>query len=145
MARFSYIPEKEKPEPRYGKGDRDFKPSRFDPEDPEDRDDGPRPEMASVLDFVQDKMDNDERTFTGDELQELFANLHRQDPVEYRFYQTVRDELLGYGLKLAGPQVEKSVRTFGENPNNLWSHPSMNTGARGGGGSSIQGFAGRVG
>ena len=131
MARSRFIPETEKPERRYGRDDEDFRTTGFDPE-PTGKEEIPW-ELQSVANFVEDKMDCDQTTFTGGELQALAANTGIP-------YILIKDELTSFGLSLAGMKREPTFRTFGDNPHNRWLTPEARQGAGGGGGGSIMGM-----
>jgi len=134
VARTRYIPEIEKPEPRYGKGDKDFKSVGFDDHRPATKEEVPW-EFQSIGNFVE-QMDEEERDhFTTAELVQLSANLGV-------YNKTVRGILEGHGLRLVGPVRERSFATFGTNQHDRW----VNSGTHGGGGGdSIMGIAGRDG
>lgn len=130
MARSRFIPEAEKPERRYGRDDEDFHYAGFEPEaKPQET-----PwELLSVVNFVEDKLDCDQTTFTGGELQALAQSTGIP-------YILIKDELQSFGLSLAGMKREPTFRTFGDNPHNRWLTPEARQGAGGGGGGSIMGM-----
>jgi len=135
MARTSYVPEKEKPEPRFGKGDADFRHME-NPELPPELEE--EPEFASVEDFVQFMMDSDRDTFTTSEL----VKLHLYTGI---YNTTLRIMLEGYGLNLKGVTPQRDVRTFSSNPHDRWYGPGSSPTHGGGGGDQITGIAGRAG
>ncbi len=132
MARTRFQPEQERPERRYGRDDPDFKTEGW--EDPVEDLDTPW-EYLTVANFVEDKLDCDQTTFNGGELQRLSACTGIP-------YILVRDELIGYGLSLAGVVKERNFRTFGDNPHDRWLTPEARQMNGGGGGSSIMGMVG---
>lgn len=132
MARTRYVPETEKPEPRYGKGDEDFRHMGNVQPTP---DESNAWEFASVDNFVEFLSDDERITFTTVELVALAARTRI-------FNTTLRHLLEGKGLELVGRSPERSFATFGTNQHDRW----VNSGTHGGGGGdSITGFAGRAG
>lgn len=132
MARSRFIPEAEKPERRYGRDDEDFRYAGFEPE-PTGKEEIPW-ELQSVANFVEDKMDCDQTTFTGGELQALAANTGIP-------YILIKDEIQSFGLSLAGMKREPTFRTFGDNPHDRWTNEEARRMNGGGGGGSIMGMA----
>ena len=135
MARTSYIPEKEKPEPRYGKGDADFRTAGKDVVPPNDAEGWEFQSIANFLEFMTEECLD---TFSTADLVALAANTGI-------YNRTLRFMLEESGLKLKGVEPEKQFRTFGSNPHDRWSNPEARRMNGGGGGDSIMGFAGRAG
>lgn len=135
MARTRYIPETDKPEPRYGKGDADFNRAGFEVVRP---DESEAWEFASIENFVEFLMDDDRTTFTTAELVALVARTGI-------YNTTLRHMLEDYGLTLVGPVRERNFATFGTNQHNRWTNSEARRMNGGGGGDSIIGIAGRVG
>ena len=136
MARTSYQPERDKLEPRYGKGDPDFKHVGFGDETPKQAQEAP--EMASVAEFVS-FLEEEERTeYTTAELVELAENTGI-------YNTTLRHMLTERGFTLKGRTAERSFATFGTNQHDRWTCEESRRMNGGGGGDSIIGIAGRVG
>lgn len=92
------------------------------------------PEYASLEDFVQFKMDEDEFEFSFIDLQAL--NMSLQRPVS-----SIRAELEGYGMKLSARTPEKRTRGFTTSSNDRWFGPgSISTS----GGAGIDSSTGRA-
>ena len=130
MARSRFIPETEKPERRYGRDDEDFRYAGFEPEPTGNEIPW---ELQSVANFVEDKMDCNQTTFNGGELQTLAANTGIP-------YILIKDELQSFGLVLAGMKREPTFRTFGDNPHDRWTNEEARRMNGGGGGGSIMGM-----
>jgi len=92
------------------------------------------PEFASVEAFAEHLADNDREEYTAFELQVLNATTRK-------VVATIKAELADYGLTLKHRDFEKPVRGFTANPN-AGRFDGMHGG---GGGTSIQGFAGYAG
>ena len=92
------------------------------------------PEFASVEAFAEHMADNDREEYTAFELQVLNATTRK-------VVATIKAELADYGLTLKHRDFEKPVRGFTANPN-AGRFDGMHGG---GGGTSIQGFAGYAG
>lgn len=132
MARTRYVPEAEKREPRYGKGDEDFRHAGND-ELPSD--DSEAWEFESIANFCEHLADEERTTFTTPELVALATRTGT-------YNTTLRMVLESKGLTLVGIVRERSFATFGTNQHDRW----INSGTHGGGGGdSITGFAGRAG
>lgn len=136
MARCYYIPEREKLEPRFGKGDPDFKYKGEPISDTVDESDGW--EFQSVDRFIQFLTEEDRETFTTAELVTLATKLGV-------YNKTLRFMLEEHGFTLQGPVREKNFATFGTNQHDRFTNPEARRMNGGGGGDSIIGFAGRVG
>jgi len=92
------------------------------------------PEYATVEDFVQFKMDEEEPEFSFVDLQAL--NMSLQRPVS-----SIRAELEGYGMKLSTRSPEKRTRGFTTSSNDRWFGPgSLKTH----GGAGIDSHTGRA-
>lgn len=91
-------------------------------------------EFETVALFAEFLEDNDRKEFTHCEL--ACVNARTRMPVP-----TIRATLEAYGFKLKAREFEKTVRGFTANPN-AGRYDGMHGG---GGGSSINGFAGQVG
>lgn len=89
-------------------------------------------EMQSIENFVEQLVDEDRTTYSRAELLELAESLKLQTP-------QVVYQLETYGLKVEAFKPERNVRTYSDNPHNLWSHPDMQCGG-GSGGDAIMGF-----
>lgn len=134
MARTRFQPERERPEPRYGKGDLD----QSIPVDPRANDDEAMPEYESVEDFVQYILDCERTSFTTAELVTLAAETGIYNPL-------LREMLEEYGLKLVGCKPERKFATFGTNQHDRWTCEESRRMNGGGGGDSLIGMVGRVG
>jgi len=89
-------------------------------------------EMQSIENFVEQLMDEERQSYSREELFELAESLKLQTlQVVYA--------LECYGIKPAPYKAERKVRTYSDNPHNLWSHPDMRCGG-GSGGEAIMGF-----
>jgi hypothetical protein len=135
MARCRYIPEREPSEPRYGKGDEDFK--RITRSDP-DVVNVEEWEFQSVANFVEFLADEDRTTYTTAELISLASRTGI-------FNTVLRVQLERHGLSLVGSKTEAKFRTFGDNPHDRWSGPGSSPCHGGGGGDQIMGLAGTAG
>jgi len=91
-------------------------------------------EYRSVDNFVE-LIEDDERPYTIEEVENLGYWLHA---TPLALHKILRDR----GLTCAGQAHEHNVRTFNDNPNTRWSDCKS---YGGGGGSSLQGFAGVAG
>ena len=89
-------------------------------------------EMQSIENFVEQLVDEERTTYSRAELLELAESLKLQT------LQVVY-QLECYGIKPEPYKAERKVRTYSDNPNNLWSHPDMQCGG-GSGGDAIMGF-----
>ena len=89
-------------------------------------------EMQSIENFVEQLVDEERTTYSRAELLELAESLKLQT------LQVVY-QLEFYGIKPEPYKAERKVRTYSDNPHNLWSHPDMQCGG-GSGGNSIMGF-----
>ena len=135
MARTRYVPESEKPEPRYGKGDVDFRHAT-NTEVPDDT--KTAWEFQSVERFVEFMIEEDRTAFTTAELVALATNTGV-------YNTTLRIMLEDYGLTLNGRKPERNFATFGTNQHDRFTNSEARQMNGGGGGDSIMGFAGRVG
>lgn len=135
MARTRYVPESDKPEPRYGKGDEDFRHAGNVQPPP---DESNAWEFESVANFVEFRTEDERTTFTTAELVALAARTGV-------YNTTLRQLLESKGLKLIGRTPERTFATFGTNQHDRWSNAEARRMNGGGGGDSIMGFAGRVG
>lgn len=135
MARTRFLPETEKPEPRYGKKDADWHTAVV-VDVPQDDSEGW--EFQSVERFVEFLIEEDRDTFTTAELVSLAK-------VTGIFNTQLRIQLEGFGLRLVPIQGERKFRTFGDNPHDRWTNSEARRMNGGGGGDSIMGIAGRVG
>lgn len=132
MARTRFIPEREKPEPRYGKGDKDFRHAGNVDLPP---DESEAWEFASIANFVEYMGDEERTTFTTPELVALATRTGIHNTTLHRMLEDK-------GFKLVGRTPERTFATFGTNQHDRW----INSGTHGGGGGdSIIGFAGRAG
>ena len=132
MARTRYVPESDKPEPRYGKGDEDFRHAGNVQLPP---DESNAWEFESVANFVEFLTEDERTTFKTAELVALAARTGV-------YNTTLRQLLESKGLKLIGRTPERTFATFGTNQHDRW----VGSGTHGGGGGdSIIGIAGRVG
>lgn len=133
MGRTYYIPEAEKPEPRFGKGE---------PEVPEadNASTGPveEPELSSFEEFLCYLAEDEREDFTHVELAKLARNT--KTPAA-----EVREHLEAYGYKLRPRERERPFRGASHNPHDRWYGPGSCRGSGGGTGDSIMGFAGRAG
>lgn len=89
-------------------------------------------EMQSIENFVEQLADEERNTYSRAELLELAETLNLQTP-------QVVYQLECKGMKPEAYRAEREVRTYSDNPNNLWQHPDMQGGG-GSGGNSIMGF-----
>jgi hypothetical protein len=135
MARTRFQPEREKPEPRYGKGDEDFRHA-VNIETPPD--DSEAWEFASIANFCEHMAEEERITFTTDELVALAARTGV-------YNTTLRQVLESKGLKLVGRTPERKFATFGTNQHDRWTCEESRRMNGGGGGDSLIGIAGRVG
>ncbi len=93
------------------------------------------PEFESVEAFVEFCIDDEQETFSSEDLQSLNFRLHK--PV-----REIRRELESYGLQLARREPSRRVRGFTANPHDRWSaFPSHG----GSGWEQISGFSGQNG
>ncbi len=91
-------------------------------------------EFKSVVAFASYKLDNDDPTFTGADLQTL-------NRVTLTSVPNIKLQLLELGLTQAIPEKASVVRGFTANSHDRW---AGNPCAGGSGGSSIQKFAGNA-
>lgn len=89
-------------------------------------------EMQSIENFVEQLLEEERETYTRQEIIELSESLSLQIP-------QVTYALEGFGIKAAVISPEKKIRTYSDNPHNLWNSPGMNCGG-GSGGNSIMGL-----
>ena len=136
MARTRWIPEAEKPEPRYGKGDPDARDEGDDLGEPAEE---PTPwEFESLGNFLEYLLDEERDWYTTEELVGLAAGTQNNN-------RTLRVYLETQGLSLRGREPEKAFRTFGDNPHDRWHGKGSCNTHGGGGGDSLVGMVGRVG
>ena len=130
MARTRWVPEQEKPEPRYGKGDRDARDEGDSFEEPV----GETPwEFLSVANFLEQLAEEERAWYTTAELVGLAAGTGTNN-------RTLHVLLEGHGFILRGQKSERAVRTFGDNPHDRWTCAEALRMNGGGGGSAIIGM-----